>query len=527
MRIERSVGVAILIAGVTVTIDASAQQTRATVPMPMGMSENEVIEVDAPRPTGRLKAGRRRVSRRELVESIADEPIDVGPHRMTVRAYLEQYAHIERRLGRPLSSMPEDETEPGATTGDGVYTPPNPRPTDPNALVPKEAPLGVGFKKSVGSKSTIGGYAKFEVVDRATEKGVGCGAELTVGGYLFDEELEIAKAGIVSEATPTSVGAHAYLNFLGKEVKKDVQLGQSSPLEWSDTARTRELKKDFRFLAGIVTLTVKAQGNASAGVRLSNKSERGQGYFACGVAFEPFASVGVTASASASIGLPGIPILEGGIRGDVKLAEVAVPTTASVRLDQRPALALSESLGSKITLDLLKGELVAFIRVHAPCFLGIPLTPLGCGKKEFKKKLAVNGYHYEKPLLDVSNRKTGYVRNASTGTGGGEAYPSAAPYTCTNDVYRPGRSQGPVTVTLTTSGSASAKQGALRARFSDGHETTQKVTLEGGKAIGVGRTFWTLSAEDGMRCETIVQGGQLTLNNCVKGASLQSFACRQ
>ena len=74
----RKTGFAFALLGLAI-IDTTAEAQPRPVPLPRNMNPDEMVEVNVPAGTARMKAGRQRMTRRQFVESVAGEQIQVGP----------------------------------------------------------------------------------------------------------------------------------------------------------------------------------------------------------------------------------------------------------------------------------------------------------------------------------------------------------------------------------------------------------------------------------------------------------------
>jgi hypothetical protein len=273
--------------------------------------------------------------------------------------------------------------------------------------------LTAGWQKEFGSEDTLAVYGNFSVaVEAPNNQSATCLASLDLGGYFLKHHQSFAKASFTELATPGSATGNVAVYVLGNAAavyKRDFHVGKESGPRWSHTWMTPEFKQDFGPFFGLVTFQVKAKGSASFEVNASNELDPKSDSTGCVADFTPSGNAKAVVDIGAKLGIPKLEhLVRLGVRGDVTIAKVTAPSSAGMRVEKTPQVALNERLKASINADLLNGELTFEVDLANPC-IHIPLLGKHCLLSLFHVKSHYEvtfhkwaGFAYDHVLLDAS-----------------------------------------------------------------------------------------------------------------------------
>jgi hypothetical protein len=367
---------------------------------------------------------------------------------LTVQEYFDRIIEIEKKTGQPIRAVPHKGAlhEPTSKAieaqkvaykaeltalaqGGQVVSPPAPGPAPatrsrarnsidraidvgPAGLLgPVEADFG---PHDFGDHGTFAAYTQFKFVDSGGASSVDCSGSFEAGVWVFGHQEPIAKASLVGDATGASTTGTATLDIVGLDpITRSVTL--AAPFTYHHEWDTPKFDQSFPILAGVFSVEVKAGAHAIFDLTVAAGGTQNARARTCGGSITPHLVVAGSASAQIDFGIPDVvDIADGGIRADLTLADVQIPTTGSVGFTTMPAPGMSESLNSSVKASFLKGDLVAYVDIDNPCwdipFVGnvCALSLVGLTSSHYERTLFDEaGFTYDQQLAAVNNRQSG------------------------------------------------------------------------------------------------------------------------
>lgn len=281
---------------------------------------------------------------------------------------------------RALVATEQKETEGrkisiNAVAGNSIFS------CTPQTCVPKEKEKTVKWDKTKGDEDTIAVYTSFAVTEQTPNASdTKCTATWDNGVHLMGSKQSLIK--LTAEAAGTK-GAHPSAS--GKAAL--YVLGQASPV-WSKegkisdnldrTFKTPRVSLNVPFIP-LVSVEGGIQAAATLSLRPAVSGDADAKSAGCSVTMTPRVTAEVDPDAKIVVGIKKlVEIAEGGVRAQITVLDVALPTTLGVKLTEQPT-AMTLLFKSEVKSSFLKGKVVAWYKIKDICAWGFCLIEDGLG----------------------------------------------------------------------------------------------------------------------------------------------------
>jgi hypothetical protein len=347
---------------------------------------------------------------------------------LTLQQYMDGLGAMQTHAGKPLSQVPATQGPSASTTATfasektaydaelqklrnptitpmpmilvnpivqgGLYR--------PMQWVPAAGPDVASWSGDFGDHSVAGAYATYSFTDSGTMGGVQCGGSVDAGIYILGNKEDLASASINVATSGTSSTANVAINFPGLSPINQA-IDAAHPLSYTKTWDSHKYAASYSFLDGVVGINLSAWATATLSVNASANGTVSGAMRNCTASFNPQLTAEAHATASISIGIPEIAdIVDGGVRANVTLAQIGVPTNATLALNTATPPSMTDSLTSTLNADFVKGDIVLYVS-----FQEVPswLRSLFDLPAEWDHTLTSwNGFQYNDQLINVSGR---------------------------------------------------------------------------------------------------------------------------
>lgn len=279
----------------------------------------------------------------------------------------------------------------------------------PDNCSPRDKEKTIKFEKEKGDDDTVAVYTTFGITEKTPNANeASCTATWDNGVKLMGDKHSLIKFTVDAAGTKKP-------NVTASAKGALYVLGQSSPL-WSKSGSVTSESLDRTFKTPKAKMTVEliplinVEGSmmaaATLGLRPSFSGTSDAKSVTCNVGIAPRLTANVDADASISVGIPHIvDLVKGGVRGQLTVVDVSMPTTLGVRMTEAP-MGLNLTLKSEVKSSFLKGKVEAYFTIQDICHWGFCLISDGLGiptSGSVKLWQEDNGFVYNVTLADINN----------------------------------------------------------------------------------------------------------------------------
>jgi hypothetical protein len=236
--------------------------------------------------------------------------------------------------------------------------------------IPYETEKAVTWSAEKGDSDIVAAYSSFGVKAQMPDAyAAGCSATWDNGVYLLGDKHSVLKftAGVSSKKKPVTWSANAALYVLGQSTpvwKKDVAVDKE-PLD--RTFKTPEAKLLYTLIPGVITASGSLQAAATLSFRPMVNGNAGAADVSCTLGIQPRLVASVTGGVAITVGIDKLAELAtGGLKGDLRAADVALPTSLGLSVAESP-LKAAVDFQSDLDTKLVGGRFYVFYKLADIC----------------------------------------------------------------------------------------------------------------------------------------------------------------
>lgn len=247
-------------------------------------------------------------------------------------------------------------------------TPVAPR-LDPCTMLACEPELkekSITWNGTWGDEDTIAAYTSLTVTSsHPRESSAACKFDWDSGVYLLGSKKDIvrfvAEGSSSSQAAPTFTGK-ATLYVLGQS-----KWSKEGKVEATDLSRTFKTGKSLDIpLYGPIMAHGSIEASATLSLKPALSATATANDLSCRIQLTPQLDTKVTGTAAIAVGIAGVRLAEGGLKGEVVPVNVRLPTTLSVAGTEQPR-SLHLQFQSSLDATMMKGRVFAYYKLRDYC----------------------------------------------------------------------------------------------------------------------------------------------------------------
>lgn len=237
--------------------------------------------------------------------------------------------------------------------------------------VPTSPDRDATWSAQKGDEDVVAAYTSFSV--KSSIPGAydaACGATWDNGVYLLGAKHSVLKftASVAAKKKPAAAWSGSAALYI---------LGQSSPVWHKDgtvdlesldrSFKTPEARLSYTLVPGIITASGTVQANATLSFRPVVKGSASASAVACSLGIEPRLVASVTGGIQLTVGIDKVAELAtGGLKGEVKAADVRLPTKLTISVTESP-LTASLDFQSDLATTLASGHIWVWYKIADVC----------------------------------------------------------------------------------------------------------------------------------------------------------------
>jgi hypothetical protein len=280
----------------------------------------------------------------------------------------------------------------------------------PSTCAPAESDKTVRWDKQKGDEDTVAVYTSFTVAEQTPDGDTTkCSATWDNGVHLLGHKLSLVK--LTAEATAQkrpqqTASGRAALYVIGQASPTWSKDGKAVSESLDRTFKTPSAKVGIDFIP-LVSVEGGVQSSATLSLKPAISASADAKSVGCTLGFTPRLAADVDPQVRIVVGIRKlVELAEGGMRANVTVLDLSLPTTLGVRATDEP-LSVALKFKSDVKASYLKGKVVAWYKIKDICKWGFCLLEDALGidtSGEIELWEDPDGIPYTANLVNIDGR---------------------------------------------------------------------------------------------------------------------------